>query len=236
MKRLIITILLFAGIVANAFSQVGGMEERDRLAIGVEYPVGLDNDNMCTTLQNNITQALVLNGLSATDSRFTVITKVAVLSKDVTRTAPAMYVTELELSMYIADMYTGVIFSMATFSVKGVADSDAASVSEAVKQVKARNSNLRNLIQRGKTEIMKYFEAESEQILMRIDALIASGNYRSAIIEINSIPRAAADLYNQASVKLASIPAAYINTPILSSDIYRYYNTTKEERIQLILK
>lgn len=236
MKRILASIFLVAVVSFAAFPQSGPMEEQDRLAISVEYPQGLDNDNNATTLQNNITQALVLNGLSATDSRFTVLTKVAVLSKDVTSTAPPMFVTELEISMYIADMYTGVIFSMTGFTVKGVADSEARSETEAVKQVKARNPNLRTLIQRGKSEIMAYFDAEGDQILTRINALIASGDYRSAVIEINSIPRASGDLYNQASARLASIPASYINTPVSSSDIYKYYNVTKEERIQSVLK
>ena len=150
------------------------MEEKDRLAFGVEAPSGIKYDNAVQTIRNNITQALVLNGVAAIDSRFTTVTDVVELSQDVTSTAPPMFVTELEISMFVIDLYTGTVFGQTSFSVKGIGDNEGASYMDAVRNVKARNPKLRTLITTAKDKIFSYFDAESDQIFNRIDALIGS--------------------------------------------------------------
>lgn len=236
MKKILATILI-AALSALALQAQEPMEEKERLPIGVENPSGVKYENAARTLKNNITQALVLNGVAAVESRFTTVTDIVELSKDVTDTAPAMYITELEISMFIIDLYTGTVFGQTSFTVKGIGNNEGASYMDAVRSVKARNPKLRTLITGAKEKILAYFDAESDQIFHRIDALVASGDYKSAIIESKAIPRACADLYNKVSVKIASIPATAASGINIDSGIIDgyYFSGSRNDRIAQIL-
>ena len=106
MKKILATISA-ALLAVFSVSAQDPMEEQDRLNIGVERPTGIAYDNAAQTLRNNLVQAFVLNGVAAVDSRFTTVTNVVELSKDVTSSAPVMYITELEMSIFVIDLYTG---------------------------------------------------------------------------------------------------------------------------------
>ena len=236
MRHLLISLLAFISAVLPSTAQEV-MEEKDRLAFGVEAPSGIKYDNAVQTLRNNITQALVLNGVAAIDSRFTTVTDVVELSQDVTSTAPPMFVTELEISMFVIDLYTGTVFGQTSFSVKGIGDNEGASYMDAVRNVKARNPKLRTLITTAKDKIFSYFDAESDQIFNRIDALIASGDYKSALIEAYAIPRACADLYNRVSQRIAAVPAAAASSISVDRSLAdsHYFTGSRKERIAQIL-
>ena len=124
------------------------------LTVSVAVPDGISSENAVTTLTSNLKQALVLNDAAADNSRFVLQTKIAELSKDVTSTAPPMFVTELEISLFITDTASGDILSQTSFTVKGIDDNEQASYMDAVKKVKARDPKLRALINQAK----EYFD------------------------------------------------------------------------------
>ena len=188
MKKIIATISAVLFAVFSIAAQEP-MEEHDRLNIGVERPTGIKYDNAAQTLRNNLVQAFVLNGVAAVDSRFTTVTNVVELSKDV------------------------------------------------IRNVKARNPKLRTLITSAKDKIFAYFDAESDQIFNRIDALIASGDYKAAMIEANAIPRSCADLYNKVSLRIAAIPASATAGLTIDRSLMDgyYFSGSRDARIAQIL-
>ncbi len=236
MKKIIATISAVLFAVFSIAAQEP-MEEHDRLNIGVERPIGIKYDNAAQTLRNNLVQAFVLNGVAAVDSRFTTVTNVVELSKDVTSSAPVMYITELEMSIFVIDLYTGTIFGQTSFTIKGIGDNEGASYMDAIRNVKARNPKLRTLITSAKDKIFAYFDAESDQIFNRIDALIASGDYKAAMIEANAIPRSCAALYNKVSLRIAAIPASATAGLTIDRSLMDgyYFSGSRDARIAQIL-
>ena len=81
------------------------------------------------------------------------------------------------------------------------------------------------------------FDAESDQIFNRIDALIASGDYKAAMIEANAIPRSCADLYNKVSQRIATIPASAISGLSIDRSLVDgyYFSGSRDARIDQIL-
>ncbi|HIZ87014.1 MAG TPA: hypothetical protein IAC03_02505 [Candidatus Coprenecus pullistercoris] len=152
MKKFIITIMLSAAAVLCAGAQ-------DSLRISVATPEGLTHENAVSTLTSNLRQALILNNVSAEDSRFVLRTEVTELSKGVTSTAPPMFVTELEISMFVTDTVTGENLSQTSFTLKGIADNNQTSYMDAVKKIRARDSKLRALIM----QAGEYFEKHINQ-------------------------------------------------------------------------
>ncbi len=147
MRRFFTALLLTLSAVVYIHAQ-------ERLTVSVAVPEGISSENAVTTLTSNLKQALVLNDAAADNSRFVLQAKVAELSKDVTSTAPPMFVTELEISLFVTDTASGDVLSQTSFTVKGIADNDQASCMDAVKKVKARDPKLRALINQAK----EYFD------------------------------------------------------------------------------
>lgn len=232
MKKIFISIALIAASLFNINGQ-SKLSENTTLAIACETPIGIDNQNAITIIENNIKQALVLNGLSATESRFTTITSAVLINKDVTATAPAKYINIMEVSIFIADLYTGVIFGQTSFEIKGVGDSDGEAYIDAIHKINARNPKLRKLIKGAKESIIEYFESHSEEILGRIDSYMKAKDYKSAAYEAYAIPMVCKDLYNQASERIAYIPAEVLSgiNPNAENIAKHFYSEPRGERI-----
>ena len=144
----------FFTVLLLTLSAAAYIHAQERLTVSVAVPDGISSENAVTTLTSNLKQALVLNDAAADTSRFVLQTKIAELSKDVTSTAPPMFVTELEISLFITDTASGDILSQTSFTVKGIDDNEQASYMDAVKKVKARDPKLRALINQAK----EYFD------------------------------------------------------------------------------
>ena len=237
MKKVFISIALVAASLLSINAQ-SKLSENTTLSIACETPIGIENKNAATIVENNIKQALVLNGLSATESRFTTITSAALTNKDVTATAPAKYITEMEVSIFIADLYTGVIFGQTSFNIKGVGDSDGESYIDAIQKINARNPKLRTLIKGAKESIIEYFESHSEEILGRIDSYMKAQDYKSAAYEAYAIPMVCRDLYNMASERIAYIPADILSAinPNAENIAKHFYSESRPERISSMIR
>lgn len=144
----------FFTVLLLTLSAAAYIHAQERLTVSVAVPDGISSENAVTTLTSNLKQALVLNDAAADNSRFVLQTKIAELSKDVTSTAPPMFLTELEISLFITDTASGDILSQTSFTVKGIDDNEQASYMDAVKKVKARDPKLRALINQAK----EYFD------------------------------------------------------------------------------
>lgn len=149
MKRIIAT-----AVFAVAAFLTLNVHAQERLTVCVADPEGISSENAAEALAANLKQALVLNGAGADQSRFILKSTASVLSQYVTSTAPPMFVTELEVSLFITDTLSNEILSQTSFIVKGIAENDRTSYLDAVKKIKARSPKLRAFIIQAK----EYFE------------------------------------------------------------------------------
>ena len=133
-------------IILAAFAVLTVAGAQEPLTVRVAAPEGIPDGNAAAVLTSNLHQALVLNDAASDDGRYVLQTKASVLSKDVTATAPARFITELEISFFITDPVSGDYLSQTSFSVRGIASGDKASYLDAVKKIKARDPKRRKLI------------------------------------------------------------------------------------------
>ena len=96
-----------------------------------------------------------------------------------------------------------------------------------------RDGMLRKLIKGAKESIIEYFESHSEEILGRIDSYMKAKDYKSAAYEAYAIPMVCRDLYNQASERIAYIPAEVLSgiNPNAENIAKHFYSEPRGERI-----
>lgn len=181
-----IGLLLYAKPVSG---QKINPEDIKRVKIQVTTPRGLEKQpNVTSLLKNRLTQAVTLNGTGTTSSRFLLVCLVQELSSQVTPSTPPQYISELEVSCFIADRVEKTILQQNTFQVKGVARSKEKAVMNAVESIQARNPQLKKFITRGKEKIVAYYRAECNQLMKQIESDIRRQRYEEAMLQLISIP------------------------------------------------
>ncbi|MBR5249512.1 MAG: hypothetical protein IKV28_02865 [Bacteroidales bacterium] len=196
------------------------MTDSDKLEIGALYPQSEQlSEQAATLLQNNLLQALTLNGISAVDGRYMVLPRFNIVSETVTETAPAKFVVNIEVSLFLVDLHSQIIYSQTMIATKGIGNSADQAILAAIRNISSRNSRLKTFIVKGKEKILEYYNSNAEQLVLRTQAHITRGDYAAALAEINFVPRACADLYNKMSELLTQIPADQRNCcPNFKSD------------------
>lgn len=153
---------------ASSFGQNADSKESKSVKIQVIRPQGLDKqDGAISLLEERLTQAVILNGIASTTSRFLLVTSIRELSSQVTPSTPPRYVTELEVSCYIADQTEKTVLQQTTFNVKGTGSSKTKAYRNATGMLQARNPRLKTLINKGKEKIIAYYRIRNEESLKR---------------------------------------------------------------------
>lgn len=188
MNKIYLLIMALGLFLPNTFGQKN--DGIRNIAIKVEVPQNLSIKTDATNiLFNRLNQAVALNGLGASSGKFLLVPRVSVLSKDVTSSIPQQFIVELEISMFIVDASRKTILQQESIVVKGIADNDEKAILKAIGNIQARNPKIKNLIVRGKTKIVEYYDQECDLILKKAESLIQREIYYDAIVELESIPQ-----------------------------------------------
>jgi hypothetical protein len=180
-------------------------------------------------LETRLNQQLTKNGLGgfAINSRFVLIPTIVELSKNITTTAPTMYVINYEITFFVGDIQTNTLFSSYSTQFKGVGETE----SEAFK-IGFNNLNLKDndafttSFTKGKEKIIEFYNKNCEYILKQAMLLDRQGKYEEAIMEITTIPPYCGDCTDKA-IKIVEP----IYTKIIDRDCKQKLSQMKSELI-----
>ncbi len=215
MKKLIIVItVLFAfGVTCIAQSSLGKTDDLGRISIAAVVPdeAGVSGGTQ-QMLQNKMMQIATNNGFGAVaGSQFAMVPMISIISKDVTPTAPPMVAINMELSLYIVDIYSQTIFSQTSITLKGVGKSDDAAYAQALKNVNPRQGQFRGFIEKGKEKIIEFYNSQCDVIISRSKALAGQKNYEEAIYTLMSVPDISRECYDKCMAISIDIYQEYAN-------------------------
>jgi len=185
MKR----ILTVAAVVLATLN--GNAQECD-----MPVTIQLDNDftNVPVAAVNVLRQSLnriaVSNGLT-TDSPttpFVLTVHCDVMDKSNLPGPPVQTVYNLGLTFYIADTYTRKMFSTAYLPLNGVGTGEVKSYINAFKGINAGSSEIKSLINEGKSKMMAYYDSQYKDIIKEAKRLASLKNYEEALTMVLSIP------------------------------------------------
>jgi len=189
------TISLY-GISQNALNI---NDDLGRLAISAFIPQQPEeiSDVVLEALTDKLNMVTIGSGLGSDNSRFIITSKITVLKKEITSTAPAMVALQLNLSFYIGDGIEGTKFAGFSTTTKGVGNSEIKAYLSAVKTINTNDQKFKNLIEQGKNKIIEFYNSKCDFIVKQSETLAGVEKYDEAIYNLVSVPEICKDCYDK---------------------------------------
>ena len=207
----IVLILVFVLSIcfAQAQTTTGKMSDKGRLALAVWVPDQIENMPAIAkkNLENKLMQIVTANGMGgdAMNSRFIITANVIVTTKDITPTAPPMQAYTLDVTLYIGDGFEGKSFSSYTTTCKGVGENETKAYNAALKNVKTSDPNYQSFIEKGKTKIIEYYNAQCDIIIKEAKTLAGQNKFDEAIWKLTSVPDVCTECWNKCMAVIPEI-------------------------------
>lgn len=191
MKKLNFVIFILLLILCrNASNAQEVTNEPKNISIGVHVPESGNGipSNCISMLSNRLIQAITLNGIGSTNSRFVIIPTTSILSTETTSTAPTQNVCKIEVTIALVDVVEKSILTQCTLPLIGVDDTPDKSINQAFSKINARSPELKRLITQGKDKIINYYTNNCDKILSKAETLYKCKSYESALTLTTNVP------------------------------------------------
>lgn len=167
-------------------------QENTGIYLGANIPEQAEDipSNSKSLFVNKLGQIITKNGVSddLNNSRFILVPKVSVITKNITPTAPPKIALNLDVTLYIADGIGGNLFASESFNLKGVGTNETKAYISAINRLKPGNPAIQNFIEKGKNKIINYYNTNCDLIIRKAGNLEAQKKYEEALFELSLIP------------------------------------------------
>lgn len=203
MKRyLTILCAAFMALVANA---------QITLTPYVDATVGGLDENNVDLIENKVRTCISSVGMeSGYNTRFVLATKINVLGREYTNSAPVQMIQRLSITMAIGDGMTGTCFGSCTFEVKGIGETEEMALLSAVKNMPRSNNQIKQMVAESKQRIIDYYEQNAAAIMAHAQALLTTQAWEEALFELSTIPQECS-CYPQAVAMMDRVYTDHIN-------------------------
>ncbi len=143
-----------------------------------------------TVLYQSLSRVATENGLTSESpiSPFVLTAHCDVLDKSNLPGPPIQTVYNLGITLYMADTYTQKKFGTAYITLDGVGSGDVKSYINAFRRINASNDEIKGLINRGKANMMNYYDTQYPIIIKEAKRQASLQNYEAALAQVLSIP------------------------------------------------
>lgn len=212
-------IMIWLGIMgaicmAAAQNQEGTLDDIGRIALTTLVPDQAENipPAAAQNLNNKLQRLATQNGLGAVDgSRFLMVAYLDVINKDVTATAPPMVSMNTDLTLMIVDYETQQTYSSTTVSLKGVGQNENKAIIQALRQVNSRNKTIQAFIDKGKSRIVQFYNAQCDFIIQKGLALADMQKFDEALYTLTSVPEVCKECYTKAMNASGTVYRKYLD-------------------------
>ncbi len=189
MKNIIILIFVFISLTINA------QENLNTLTL---TPIVFDensnheqvSESVKNLLKNKMRQVASKYGFSSgiLKDKHIMFPDIQVITKDVIPSAPPMISLNVEITFYIADYDTRMIYASEIFEVKGVGDSETKAYNNAISKIDSNNQSFRSFMENGKQKIINYYNTQCDVILNTARTKSQIGEEDLALSMLTRIP------------------------------------------------
>lgn len=199
-------------------------------------PVIVNNSNCPSyaeaVIKDKLAQIVTQNGLGGTsyEHRFVITANVIETYREMTSTAPAMVVINLQPSLYIGDIESGNLFASCHLGTKsGVGTNETKAYLNAIKNIQTESPELTHFLETGKEKIIQYYNSQIDFIISKAQSLLDQELYDEAICLLFSVPDVCKDAYLQAMDMTAIVYQQKINkeSAVLLNTAYQLWNANQ---------
>lgn len=147
-------------------------------------------DAACSVLYQTLSRIATENGLS-TDSQnspFVLTAHCDVIDKSNLPGPPVQTIYNIGMTLYIADTYSHKKFATSYIVLNGAGTGEVKSYIDAFKRISAGKAEIQALMERGKANMMEYYNTRYQDIISEARRLEALQDYEEALTTVLSIP------------------------------------------------
>lgn len=143
-----------------------------------------------SVLYQSLNRMLTENGLTSEGitTPFILTAHCDVLDKSNIPGPPIQTVYNLGITFYMADTYNKKKFSTAYIQLDGVGTGEVKSYINAFRRISTSNNEIKNLINRGKANMMNYYDTQYPNIIREAKRLEGIQQYEEALMQVMAIP------------------------------------------------
>lgn len=183
----------------------GQPQQEERIAITPMVCDALDlAADARAALNQKLLQMTVQNGFGATGGPFILTASVRTVDKQVTATAPAQYIVELEISIYVVNLQEQLLVAETSFVVKSIETSEHKAVIRAINRINARTPVVRQFMTSAREKIVDYYATRIPTIIAKAQSLTDRGDYEAALATLATVPESLDD-YPMVAEKMAAV-------------------------------
>lgn len=166
-----------------------------------------------SALLRKLEQSITKTGSVAVGSAtgYVLSAELSVGSKDVVPGPPQMLALNLELTLRVGDISSGLAFSMTSLSIRGVGTNENKAILEALKTFNPGNANVQECLSKGKAAIVEHYRTHCSTLIEASMALAQSGKYEEALYRLSTIPDASESCYKSGLDASQTVYQAKIN-------------------------
>ncbi len=141
-------------------------------------------------LINSLERIITKNGMTknVTFTQFLLTAKVEELEKHVVTSAPAQYVQNLGITLYVIDAISGQKYASTYTEVDGVGKSEQKSFNNAIRNLAPFNSKVVSFMNDAKKKILDYYDKNYPALIKEAQTLAALEKYDEAFAIICTVP------------------------------------------------
>ncbi len=185
-KVCLLSALLLPALAAPAQTV---MSSKEMVAI---TPIVCDDVNIPAdgraSLNTKMTQIVTQNGMGSSSMLLALTPNVVFIDKQVTTTAPAQFIVELEVSLYLLDVEAGVVLDEMSFNVKGIDRLENKAIVSAINSIKAKSPQTKAFMDRCRTKVIDYYNTRIPTLITKAESLAERQQYDEALAVLGSIP------------------------------------------------
>jgi len=191
-------------------------DEVGKIALSVVMPENVDglDRSQLSKLESKIIQIATKEGLSASgfNQTFVIYPKFAVYETNVVEGGMQnITVVTTELSLYIKQVSTNILFSSVSKSLKGSGRTKEIAITNAISQIPVSDKDFATFIETSKQKIIAYYEKNCNDIIKQADSYIKMQQYSQAIGLLMSIPEEISSCHDKVIEKSIATFKAYQN-------------------------
>lgn len=188
-KILVLVSFCFATLCVKA-------QEQPQIPIAIYFPEQVESipQTAVKSLTLKLTSAAALCGMGATDdfAQFYLTCDANVISRDVVSGVPAKFSQNVDLTLYVVDVFSKKIFNSITISTRGVGNSEAKAYISCFQKITPTHKDVQNFLRNTNSKIISYYESQRKNIIDIARSLAKVYKYDEALFRLSLYPEVCA--------------------------------------------